>query len=97
MAETISQVFLDSVKNFPKPDFMLYRKEGQYVPISTEEFGGRVKHFCLGLKDLGLGRGDKVVILSENRPEWVMCDLANLCLGAITVPIYTSLVSEQIK
>ncbi len=97
MAETISQVFLDSVKNFPKPDFMLYKKEGQYVPISTEEFGGRVKHFCLGLKDLGLGRGDKVVILSENRPEWVMCDLANLCLGAITVPIYTSLVSEQIK
>ncbi len=97
MAETLSQVFLDSVKNYPKPDFMLYKKEGTYVPISTEEFGGRVKYFCLGLRDLGLGRGDKVIILSENRPEWVMCDLANLCLGAITVPIYTSLVSEQIK
>ncbi len=97
MAETLSQVFLDSVNNFPKPDFMLYKKEGQYVPISTGEFGGQVKHFCLGLKDIGLGRGDKVIILSENRPEWVMCDLANLCLGAITVPIYTSLVSEQIK
>jgi long-chain acyl-CoA synthetase len=97
MAETLSQIFLDSVNNFPKPDFMLYKKEGQYVPISTGEFGGRVKHFCLGLKDLGLGRGDKVIILSESRPEWVMCDLANLCLGAITVPIYTSLVSEQIK
>ncbi len=97
MAETLSQIFLDSVKKYPKPDFMLYKKEGTYVPISTEEFGGGVKHFCLGLRDLGLGRGDKVIILSESRPEWVMCDLANLCLGAITVPIYTSLVSEQIK
>jgi long-chain acyl-CoA synthetase len=97
MAETLAQVFLDTVKNYPKPDFMLFKKEGRYHPLSTEEFGRRVRNFCLGLRDLGIGRGDKVVILSENRPEWVMCDLANLCLGANTVPIYTSLVSEQIK
>jgi long-chain acyl-CoA synthetase len=97
MAETLAQVLLDTEKNYPKPDFMLYKKEGRYQPISTEEFGRRVKLLCLGLKDLGLGKGDKVVILSENRPEWVMTDHANLCLGAITVPIYTSLVPEQIK
>jgi long-chain acyl-CoA synthetase len=97
MAETLAQVLLDTEKNYPKPDFMLYKKEGRYQPISTEEFGRRVKLLCLGLKDLGLEKGDKVVILSENRPEWVMTDHANLCLGAITVPIYTSLVPEQIK
>lgn len=97
MADTLAQVVLDTVKNYPKPDFMLYKKEGRYQPVSTEEFGRRVKHLCLGLKDLGLQKGDKVVILSENRPEWVITDHANLCLGVSTVPIYTSLVPEQIK
>lgn len=97
MAETLAQVLLDTLKNYPKPDFMLYKKEGRYVPISTEEFGRRIRYFCLGLREMGLTKGDKIIILSENRPEWVMADLANLCLGAITVPIYTSLVPEQIK
>ena len=97
MAETLAQVLLDTLKNYPKPDFMLSKKEEHYVPISTEEFGQRVRYFCLGLREMGLTKGDKIVILSENRPEWVMADLANLCLGAITVPIYTSLVPEQIK
>jgi len=97
MADTLAQVVLDTVKNYPKPDFMLYKREGRYQPVSTEEFGRGVKHLCLGLKELGLQKGDKVIILSENRPEWVIADHANLCLGAITVPIYTSLVSEQIR
>jgi len=76
---------------------MLYKEEGQYTPISTTEFGDRVKHLSLGLRDLGFEAGDKLIILSDNRPEWVMTDLASLSLGGITVPIYTSLVSEQIK
>lgn len=97
MSTTLSQLFLDSVKSYPKPEFMLHKKEGRYVPISMEEFGAKVKHFSLGLKELGVGAGDKVIILSENRPEWVMSDFSILCLGAITVPIYTSLVPEQIK
>jgi len=97
MAETLCQVLLDTIRNYPNPDFMQSKKEGRYQPLSTEEFGRRVKHLCLGLKDLGIGKGDKVIILSENRPNWVITDYANLCLGAITVPIYTSLVSEQIK
>jgi len=97
MPETLAQVLLETLQKYPRPDFMLFKKEGKYVPLSTQEFGRRVRNFCLGLRDLGLGRQDKIVLLSENRPEWVICDLANLCLGAITVPIYTSLVSEQIK
>jgi len=97
MPETLAQVLLDTVKNYPKPDFMLFKKEGRYLPISTEEFGRRVKYFCLGLKEMGFVKGDKIVILSENRPEWVTADMAHMCLGAITVPIYCSLVPEQIK
>ncbi len=97
MPDTLAQVLLDTLKNYRRPDLMLVKKEGKYVPISTDEFGRSIRHFCLGLRELGLTKGDKIVLLSENRPEWVMADLANLCLGAITVPIYTSLVPEQIK
>src|SRR5512136_1430606 len=97
MSETLAQVLLETLKNYPRPDLMLVKKEGRYVPISTEEFGRGVKNYCLGLRELGLGKGDKIVILSENRPEWVMADMAHMCLGAITVPVYTSLVPEQIK
>ncbi len=97
MVETISQLFLNTVKTYIKDDLMLYKKEGQYVPISTQEFAEKVKHFSLGLRELGLGPGDKMIILSENRPEWAISDIGNLCLGGITVPIYTTLVPEQIK
>ena len=75
----------------------MYKKEGRYVALSTEEIGNRIKFFSLGLRALGQKTEDKLVILSDNRPEWMITDLANLCLGGITVPIYTSLVPEQIK
>ncbi len=97
MVETLSQLFLNTIKTYPKDDLLLSQKEGKYVPISTEEFADRVKCFSLGLRDLGLEAGDKLIVLSENRPEWVISDIANLCLGGITVPIYTSLIPEQIK
>lgn len=97
MVETISQLFLNTINSYLKDDLMLYKEEGRYLPISTDEISNRVKHFSLGLKELGLNAGDKLIILSENRPEWVITDLANLCLGGITVPIYTSLVPEQIR
>lgn len=97
MVDTLSQLFLHTSKSFPKDDLMLYKKERKYTPISTDEFAERVKHLALGLRGLGYESGDKLVIFSENRPEWVMTDLANLCLGGVTVPIYTSLVPEQIK
>lgn len=97
MIETISQVFLNTVKSYPKDDFMLVKQAGKYVPISTAEFFDRVKYFALGLKSLGAEPTDKLIILSENSPDWVMTDLANLCIGGITVPIYTSLMPEQVK
>ena len=97
MVETISQLFLNTVKSYVKDEFMLYKKEGRYLPISTQDFANSVKYFSLGLKDLGLKAGDKMIILSDSRAEWVMADIGNLCLGGITVPIYTSLVPEQIK
>ncbi|MGB6864179.1 MAG: long-chain fatty acid--CoA ligase [Candidatus Aminicenantaceae bacterium] len=97
MVETICQLFINTIKSYPKDDLMLFKKEGRYTPISTEEFGEKVVNFSLGLKALGLNAGDKLIILSENRPEWTMTDVATLCMGGIAVPIYTNLSPEQIK
>ena len=97
MIKTLAELLLNTLKEYPKDDLMLAKKEGVYVPLSTREFGDKVRALSLGLRGLGLGPGDKLVILSENRPEWVMTDFATLCRGALTVPIYTTLVPEQVR
>ena len=97
MVETIGQLFLNTTKSYIKDDLMLHKKEGSYVPISTEEFSNKIKYYSLGLRDIGFGARDKLAIFSETRPEWVMTDIATLCLGGITVPIYAYLVPEQVK
>ncbi|MCJ7582808.1 MAG: long-chain fatty acid--CoA ligase [Candidatus Aminicenantes bacterium] len=97
MVETVPQVFINTVQSYQKENLMLSKSEGKFVPVSTSEFEKNVKGLSLGLKELGLTSGDKLIILSENRPEWVMTNFANLCLGATTVPIYTTLSPEQIR
>jgi len=97
MVETISQLFLNTVKSFPKPDLLLHKFGGAYVPISTEEFDGNVGNTALGLMSLGCKHGSKVIILADNSPQWIMADFATQCLGAVTVPIYPTLVPEQIR
>jgi long-chain acyl-CoA synthetase len=95
--ETLSQVFLNTCRTYIKDNLLMYKKEGRYVPVSTAEFESRVRLLSLGFRALGLRPGDKAVIFSENRPEWVMTDFAVLCAGGITVPIYPSLMPEQVK
>lgn len=94
---TIPRLFLYLTDTFRKPSLLLYKKDGRYLSLSTAEVRQEVERIALGLKDLGVGPGDKVILLAENSPWWVMTDYAILCLGAITVPIYPSLVPDQIK
>jgi long-chain acyl-CoA synthetase len=96
MVETLPQLFLNTVNAFPKDGLLLAKKEGSYAPISTRQLGDMVKDLCLGLNSLGFRAGDKLCLFSENRPEWVMTDLATLCAGGLTVPIYTTLVTDQV-
>ncbi len=97
MVPSLAHLLVHSVTTYPKPDFMLFKKDGAYVPISATEFGESVKHFALGLRALGFEPGQKLCILSENRPAWTMTDFATLAAGGLTVPFYTTLVSEQIR
>jgi long-chain acyl-CoA synthetase len=65
--------------------------------ISTRDFFDEIRDLSLGLSALGAASGDRVAIISESRPEWVLCDLAVLALGAVTVPIYPTLSAAQAR
>ncbi|MCG6962741.1 MAG: long-chain fatty acid--CoA ligase [Acidobacteria bacterium] len=64
--------------------------------LSTDEFASRTAALAEGLTGLGVRRGDRVLLLSENRPEWHMVDLAVLDVRATDVPVYTTLTPQQI-
>jgi len=96
MINTLAEAFLNTLQQYPKDDFMLYKKEGRYVPVSMQEFGERVKHLALGLRELGFAVGDRLSLIAENGPNWVITDFAVICSRGLTVPLYTTLPSEQI-
>jgi long-chain acyl-CoA synthetase len=91
---TLNDIFFTAVER-DLDRMLLYRDAGRWLPISSREFGRRVARVAHALESFGIRRGDRVAILSENRPEWPIADMASLLLGAVTVPIYTTLTSEQ--
>ena len=80
-----------------KPDALNHRESGRWLNITAAQFVERVKNVALGLAALGIRPGDRIALLSENRPEWSIADMAILSLGAINVPIYTTQAVEQIE
>jgi long-chain acyl-CoA synthetase len=74
---------------------MLYRDAGKWLPISSSDFCRNVAGTVHLLQQSGVQKGDRVAILSENRPEWSTADFAVLLLGAVTVPVYSTLTPEQ--
>ena len=74
---------------------IMYKSGGTYRNISYTELRRRVDLFANGLAALGVRRGDRISIISENRPEWVISDLALVSLGAIGVPIYPTMTPKQ--
>ena len=74
---------------------MLYREAGTWLPISSSDLRRNVAGTARALQQWGVRKGDRVAILSENRPEWSTADFAILLLGAVTVPVYSTLTPEQ--
>jgi long-chain acyl-CoA synthetase len=80
-----------------RPAATKYKRGGQWVDTSVDELRDTVRYFATGLYHLGLKPGDRVAILSENRPEWAMADFAILASAAVTVPVYPTLLGWQIE
>src|SRR5215211_7831885 len=96
-ASSVPGLILAAVSRHNKDDALSYRADGKWHNIPAATFIERVKTVALGLAVLGVRPGDRIALLSENRPEWSIADLAILSLGAINVPIYTTQALDQVE
>ena len=96
MSATLTGIFLDAVERHDKASQFLVKQVGEWRPISARETYAAVEAVALGLRAIGVARGDRVALLAETRYEWAVCDLAILGIGAVTVPIYPTLVAAQV-
>jgi len=87
MEKTIPNLFESSSKKFSNNPLIYEKKSGKYSPTTFQEIRTEVHNLAVGLKDLGLKKDDKVILLSEGRKEWLTSELALLYLGAVVVPL----------
>jgi long-chain acyl-CoA synthetase len=92
MFEKITARFADSTR-----PMLMYKENKQYRSLYHREYRKQVEQFALGLASLGVQQGDKLAIIAENRPEWIVADMAMVVLGAVNVPIYPTLTPKQIE
>ena len=81
----------------PRPLLIGQCRQGVITGESTRDWFDRMRDLSLGLGSLGVGAGDRVAIMSESRPEWLLADFAILTLGAVTVPVYSTLTAQQAR
>jgi long-chain acyl-CoA synthetase len=94
---TLNDIFF-SLEAFPRDQAMLVQaKSGQWNPISTAEVCRRVRSVAAALRAWGVAKGDRVAVLAENRWEWAVADFACLAIGAVDVPLYPTLLADQIR
>ena len=88
--QSLNKLFFDRAEQYDEKPFLWAKKNKEWLSLSWKETSLKVKEFAGGLKSFGIKPGDKVVIVSENRPEWIIADLAINLIGAVTVPAYTT-------
>ena len=93
---TINSRFAEAVRKYPDQSALTAKIDKEWKSFTFREMEDRIRRFSLGLRALGITPGDRVAVLSENRPEWAIADLASLAAGATTVPIYPSLPPAQV-
>ena len=96
-ASSLPGLCLAAALKHRKQDAFNHKVGTDWINISAETFVERVRNVALGLAEFGIKPGDRIALLSENRPEWSIADLAILSLGAINVPIYTTQAVDQIR
>ncbi len=93
IADTINRRFAEAARKYPDRPALSHKPGGSktWETLTYQTVADQVKQVSLGLRAMGVERGDRVALLSENRPEWAIADLATQAAGAVTVPIYPTL------
>jgi len=93
---TLTRLFFDALERHRTlPAAYRHKVDGRWVALTHADVEERVRAISLGLRELGVRPGERVSILSENRPEWAIADYACLCARAADVPIYPTLPTKQ--
>ncbi len=93
--KTISDFYYFQLQHMPRTDAFTQKENGKWQPLSIEAFVEKSKHFSLGLLQLGINKGDRIAIISNNRTEWHLTDLAAQQIGVVNVPIYPNITEED--
>ncbi len=93
--QTLGQLFVHTV-TYDRPDHLLAKRQDLYHPVSSVEFCRRVIRLHLALRSLGVRRGDCCALLSENRWEWLVADLAMATAGIISLPLDPAISGEEL-
>jgi long-chain acyl-CoA synthetase len=94
--ETLNDIFFTIADSRRERAMLVQDSSEAWRPISSSQVYQRVRAVVAALRSWGIGKGDRVAILSENRWEWAIADFACLAIGAVDVPIYPNLLSDQI-
>ncbi len=94
---TVADLPFHVLGRHPKPLLVGQVRQGGIAGVSTREWFDALRDLALGLSSLGVHPGDRVAIMSESRPEWLLADFAILTLGAVTVPVYATLTPGQAR
>ena len=95
MVRTVNDLFYRVVDRH-SPRVMLHRDAARWIPTSSQELYRGVLGVTRQLLKWKIAKGDRIALLSENRPEWAIADFAAMLLGAVVVPIYVTLTEDQV-
>jgi long-chain acyl-CoA synthetase len=96
-ADTFPRLLMAHATHRPQAIALQEKRYGIWQPLTWAQYAQRVRHFAHGLAQLGVRRGDVVAVLGDNRPEWLITELAAQCLGAAVVGIYPTSIGEEIS
>ena len=95
--DTIPKLFWQRVKEWADRTAMREKDFGLWQDISWRQYGQMARYVGLALHELGLEKGDRAAIISEDNPEWLFCDMGIQCAGGVTVGIYPTDSPEQVE
>src|SRR5947207_11206370 len=95
--ENVLRMFQDVAERRGKEACLRFKQGGVWKSLTWLETLAEVQLLSEALKKVGIGFSDRVAILSSTRYEWTLLDLAILSLGAVTVPIYQSTLSNEVE
>ena len=95
--KNLGDMFFSKRNTYADKTAYMFKKEGVWQEVIFKEAVDKAEKISAGFASLGIKRGDAIAIISQNRIEWALSDYAAVSLGALLIPIYPSLLPNQVK